>query len=230
MGISWDALATEVAYQVVNHDVKKGAVTQDQKDSALLRLAEIVKLRGLPRSKEYLEHFLAGTGKEKRFPIELLFKDDQTVRGFVMHEIGRLLRGNKPRAIKSNQSVDPKSETYKKAYSRIPVPQVSFSNADWRYAVGSFVFDWQEIQPLSEKQWIVKIWGKDLYQWHASDNRASKRVHEAGERLVKSGKAANFWMVAEPCTFLLTDYHGKLIDEITGDILTRPKLAVGQSV
>jgi hypothetical protein len=230
MSISWDALATELAYQVVNYDVKKGEVTQDQKDSALLRLAEVIKLRGLPRSKEYLEHFLAGSGKEKHFPCEKLFKDDQIVRGFVMSEISRLLRGNRPRGIKPNLSVDPNSEAYKKAYSRIPVPQASFSAPDWRYATGSFVFGWEEVQACSEACWIVKVWGKDLYQWHASENRASKRVHEAGDRLVRSGKAANFWIIADPSTFILTDYHGKLIDQITGDILTRPKLDVGKPV
>jgi hypothetical protein len=230
MSISWDALATELAYQVVNQDVKKGELTQDQKDAALLRLGEVVKLRGLKRAKEYLEHFLSGSGKEKHFRCDELFKDDQSVRSFVMSEIARLLRGNRPRGINANLSVDPNSQHYKKAYSRIPVPQTSFSAIDWRYAVGSFVFDWEEVQACSETRWIVKIWGKDLYQWHSGDNRPSKRVHEAGERLVKSGKAANFWMVADPCTFILTDYHGKLVDQITGDILTRPKLVVGKAV
>jgi len=190
-------------------------VTQSQQDRVLLEIAKEFKLKGLPRAQEYLEHFLDATGKDKHFPCALLLKEDDAVRTFVVNEICALLRGKRPRQLKGNMPVDPASEKYKKAYSRIPVPQITFSNMDWRYATGSFVFDWERVAPYSDSHSIVRIWGRDLYQWHPGESRASQLAHQAGERLVRGGWAANFWMIADPCSYIILDYHGKEVEEPT---------------
>jgi hypothetical protein len=45
----------------------------------------------------------------------------------------------------------------------------------------------------------AKVWGSKIWRWHSETNRSSEVAHQAGYRLVQSGRLQNFWVIAVHC-------------------------------
>lgn len=145
-----------------------GAIVDEKiADRALLEFANAVKLRDLPRAKEYLAHFLNGSGTTKSFPLSELMKDSGVKRIVFEHF----------------NSCSPKIHN-----NLITIGQSAFANPDWKFALGTYFIHYIDIGEHRNLQGQltrhVLAWGEDTYQWHPDDQkRYTQCVHKAARRL-----------------------------------------------
>lgn len=165
-------------------------------DAAALNLAKTIMMKPNGRAAEYLDHFLKGSGETKTFEAAHLLAAEPGIRSRVYSEILRKDLGIKVGSERRPTSVDPV----------ITIFQKNYIDQDWWFALGTFGFDWDVIGRAKDR-FFVKIAGKNEYKWHPEEDRITKELHQAGDRLVKDGKAKNFWIVANPAVLSIPNYE-----------------------
>jgi hypothetical protein len=132
------------------------------------------------RAHQYLAHFLEGTGRNLTFDLADLLGDVPAVKDRIVAEI----RADHRR---------------KQTHGRIEITQRHYQartqrQFDWQYALGGFIVAWR---PIWGRAGAFRLTVLNKYQWHAEDRERTRCIHEAGERLDRSGKARNFMMMGE---------------------------------
>lgn len=176
--------------------------SQWRTDRTLIEMAKIVMMKSGGRAEEYINHYMDGTGTPKYFMASQLLNEDSGVsRGF----INAINNEAKKSRMKPGQK------------GRYWVKQEYYTNKDWWMALGSFPLDWVymgERQSNGTTMLELTISGKNEYKWHPDEDRETKLVHQAADRLrhpqtnvldilQPTQPAANFWMYATPCTYLV---------------------------
>jgi hypothetical protein len=124
-------------------------------DSVLLNFARETKLHDYPRAKEYLTHYLNGSGKGKSFPLADLLNQDPGVREIVK--------------LHFSYQVDD-----------IVIGRRAYRNQDWRNSLGTYWIYYRDVGNLRsangrETRHVV-AWGEDTYQWHPEDEKRFTQV------------------------------------------------------
>lgn len=157
-------------------------------DKGTVQLAEKYWLFPFPTAIEYLQHYLKGTGQNKKVDIKSLFLDDPCLQRKVECAVAKAL-GDQPL----------------RGSGRIRLDQGDFSKStkaqNWRYAIGGFEMDWKVIRrDLTRRSAVVEISFQDEYRWRPDDPSLIDRcVHKAADNLRKQG-AHNFRIIGRPVT------------------------------
>ncbi len=141
------------------------AVCKALPDPWTLQVAKMATMKKNGHAREYLEHYLNGKG-DVEVDINLLFKEDQVLKKYVVDTIQKEIKDGKTKGI-------------------VPVAQSRYGNQDWQYALGSININWT----ATKKGAAVSF--NNRYRWHPNENRVTKCVHEAANRLrldPKTGK------------------------------------------
>jgi hypothetical protein len=145
---------------------------------------------------EYMRHFCFGAGKAKIFQLTDLVSEDRGARARVYGEVVRrslevlTLREKSGNYTPSSGSViDPE----------ITIFQSNFNTTKWWGALGTFGVTFEKVASVPpDRPFPVLLSGCNLYQWHPTENRPTRKIHEMGARLLALGFANNFRMCATP--------------------------------
>lgn len=171
--------------------------SQDEVDRYAFNLARVITMDPGGRSEEYLNHFLSGSGKTKNFDLNLLLRQDKGVNERLVNELYRRVHGVKTQREKHQDSLMTLTSSAQRSRKVITIFQHNFARRDWRYALGTFEFDW-DIVAKTNDMITLKVWGQNVYQWHPKSGRVTEYLHNSGARLNNSGAAKNFTMRAKP--------------------------------
>lgn len=174
------------------------AVTSDRTTVDIARWV-MMDLPGRRRAKEFLQHYLNGSGADKIIDMQEFLRDCPVVRQRVSDAIFKQIE-IEPAKIKGS----------------VPLPQGVFGNSpseqDWRYATGSLNMNWQiemlsqrlahytprlELPGIREECLCVLLSFTNIYRWHPEAARISQCVHKAANNLKVTG-AKEFNMKSGP--------------------------------
>lgn len=165
------------------------AVCKVTTDRGTLRVAEWVKMKPEGRAAQYLHHYLDGWGGTEYIDTATLLREDTALLKIIEKNIQ-----------------DERMKGPIKRSGQIPLSQLVFSNQDWKMATGSLNMDWQFV---SEGPGFIEVElsFRNKYRWHPNEARVTQCLHQAAERLKKSG-AQEFLMVGRP-TKIRVPYPGR---------------------
>ena len=131
-------------------------------DRMVIEMARTVMMRNKPRSTRHLTHYLLGSGAPIKIDTWCLFEEDPGVLSMFLGKVHEQL-----------------SEGLFKG--EISIPQWSYTNSDWLYALGGIKLDWKQ------EDEFISISFMKRYRWHPQEIRITQRVHQAAENLKKTG-------------------------------------------
>ncbi len=125
-------------------------------------------LNGYPDAQKMLWYYFTGNGNDLEVDTELVFKEDDKLKTFVLSSIvSQIAKGHKD--------------------GKINVRQENYGNQNWRNAFGSINVHWKLVNKRLE------LWIQDKYEWHPDELRISQCVHQAMNRAKEYGaKAFNY--------------------------------------
>jgi hypothetical protein len=209
-------------------DMKK--IPKKDRDKFYMELARDIAMKPGGRAAEYLDHFLGGSGTPKEFSIEQLLSEDKNVKDRLTNEIVRRVLNIKTLREKGQDQKMSLTEAAQKDREVITIFQKNYDNEDWNNALGTYPFTWDVIGVTDDKKFIkVSIKGQDTYEWHPGDSRQTKFLHEAGDRLKKTGQAKEFEMIARPYTYYISTENKDLLEMITFE-QTNPKRTTWENI
>lgn len=136
-------------------------VCDTSQDAGTLLMA-FAYLNGYPDAQKMLWYYLTGNGKELEVDTERVFREDGTLRKFVVDKILSEIKG-------------------RKKTGKFNVTQDKYGNQNWRNAFGSININWTV---MSSK---IEIWIENTYDWHPGESRISQCVHQAMARAKEYG-------------------------------------------
>ena len=151
-------------------------------DGQALKIAEWVKMTPGGHAAAHLDRYLSGKGGTEKVNLEAVLREDFGVRQKVTSSIMAALRAGK-------------------TSGSVPIPQDVYRNQDWQFAIGGMNIQWEALAPQvtaggAYQPGLVRVWFKNLYQWHPSEPRVTQCLHQAAVRMQKAG-AQNFLMTGE---------------------------------
>ncbi len=140
-------------------------------DEDVLALAREVTMHPGGNAQLHLDAYLKGSGLDLRVDLKSILENDIGVRDKVMRDIllARQRGGTS---------------------GTIPIPQSTYADPDWQYAIGSMNINWSQIDNTN----TYRLGFRNMYRWHPDANRMTQCVHRAAENLKKKG-AKDYWMV-----------------------------------
>lgn len=199
----------------------QGAMSQEQRDRAIVQLADVYlksKTGGARRPTEYLRKYLKGDGKAERISLFQMLVEDAGVNASARRQIMTYLaqeklfadtgldlspsgRLNTRQQLGVRAGQDNLYAQYAKLMTRplfVNITQDDYKLPEWWGALGSIQLNWQLMGLTDGKRGaFVRLWGVNTYRWHPSVGRVSQKVHQALERLKTFG-AKEFDMIFEP--------------------------------
>jgi len=139
-------------------------------DSVTLAIAKWWELTPNGHAAAHLDQYLEEKG-DLRVDLAKVLQDDQSVQSKVHTEIIFSLREGKVKGT-------------------VAIPQATYSNKDWQFAIGSMNVNWTF--PSSVGNDKVHIGFRNEYRWHPNEARISQCIHQAADRL-QTGKARSYW-------------------------------------
>lgn len=122
------------------------------------------------RASQFVDHYLDGKGADLHVDLRSLLVEDEGVR----------------KRLASAIKVAPRGCVF--------VRQSDYQSHDWQFALGGIDRMDYEVDPVAQ---TVHVSFRDRYQWHPEDKaRPSNCVHIAAVEL-KTGGAADFWMLGD---------------------------------
>jgi hypothetical protein len=173
-------------------------------DAAALKLASWVTMKPGGRAEKYLNHFLDGSGTAEHFETADLLASEKEIRKRVYSEIQRKRLGIRVGTEKQPISFDPEITLFQKNYL----------DQDWWFALGSYALRWEIAGEASDRV-FVKVSGEGPYSWHPQDIRITQCLHEAGDSLIKAGKARPFSIVAKPAMIVASKNYDETLKKFT---------------
>ena len=144
-------------------------------DRTTLEIARAAMLRGQPDANRFLDHYLAGGGKDLEVDTMRLLIEDAGVSKLLRERVSADLAAGLVKGV-------------------VPVQQPVFKNHNWKNATGSVNLLW-EVKGNS-----IEVWFVNKYRWHPTAKRVSQCVHQAADNL-KSQGAQDYLMVGQRARF-----------------------------
>ena len=142
------------------------AVCAMTSDRWTLEVARKATMSRNGHASAHLDYYLGGKGGTLTVDLAQLIAEDEGVRKKLNVEI-------------MNKMLDGKSE------GTVSIPQVTYTNKDWLYAIGGMNINWRSGPPLAQDK--VRVGFRNTYRWHPNDDRITQCVHQAAVRLQSDG-------------------------------------------
>ena len=140
-------------------------------DRWTLEVARFVTMKRSGHASTHLDYYLDGEGGTLKVDLAAVLADDEGVRKKVHVEIMSEMTGGKREGT-------------------VAIPQTTYKNQDWLYAIGGMNINWK-VDPATTGK--VRLGFRNAYRWHPEADRVSQCVHKAAVALQESG-AKDYFM------------------------------------